>query len=385
VSRTGTTNWTFTADGGFRSSPSVSPDGTIYIGSCNGNLYALSSSGAVKRAQALGGEVLASPAIAADGTIYVTAISNHYNCLFSLAPTGETNWTCDVGSVPFTVADSAQFSSPSIGPDGSIYVGSMDSRLYSISPAGRTNWTFQMGAVTYASPSIGADGTIYIGADDNRLYAINADGSQKWTFLSLNRIESSVAIARDGTVYSAALDGFLRAFDSNGALKWSTKIGVVSASPSVAQDGSVVVSTHHDFTTLAFNGSGQRLWTLSHGMLTCASTAINQDGTIYLASAMRLYALNGTNASDNSSWPMFRKDLQRHSRALQCSILPPVLSPQKEASLTLNVETGRTYTVQWSSDLKAWQDLTNLSSQAFHPLVFDASGAPSRFYRLRCP
>ena len=34
----------------------------------------------------------------------------------------------------------------------------------------------------HSSPAIGADGTIYVGSDDGKLYAINPDGTQKWAF-----------------------------------------------------------------------------------------------------------------------------------------------------------------------------------------------------------
>ena len=34
----------------------------------------------------------------------------------------------------------------------------------------------------HSSPAIGRDGTIYVGSLDNSLYAINPDGSQKWEF-----------------------------------------------------------------------------------------------------------------------------------------------------------------------------------------------------------
>jgi outer membrane protein assembly factor BamB len=76
------------------------------------------------------------------------------------------------------------WSSPAIGADGTIYVGSgyMDRKLYAINPDGSQKWSFDTGGSVRSSPAIGADGTIYVGSDDNKLYAINPDGSQKWSF-----------------------------------------------------------------------------------------------------------------------------------------------------------------------------------------------------------
>jgi len=43
-------------------------------------------------------------------------------------------------------------------------------------------WEFQTGAQISSSPVIGIDGTIYVGSQDTYLYAINPDGTLKWKF-----------------------------------------------------------------------------------------------------------------------------------------------------------------------------------------------------------
>ena len=54
-------------------------------------------------------------------------------------------------------------SSPAIGPDGTVYVGSFepDNKLYALS--GKTGvklWEFETGSTVYSSPAIGPDGTV---------------------------------------------------------------------------------------------------------------------------------------------------------------------------------------------------------------------------------
>ena len=39
-------------------------------------------------------------------------------------------------------------------------------------------WAFKTGKGVRSSPAIGSDGTIYVGSDDDNLYAINPDGSK---------------------------------------------------------------------------------------------------------------------------------------------------------------------------------------------------------------
>ena len=63
-------------------------------------------------------------------------------------------------------------SSPAIGADGTVYVGSHDSNLYALNPDGTEKWSFTAGKAVSSSPAIGADGTIYVGSHDNNFYAI---------------------------------------------------------------------------------------------------------------------------------------------------------------------------------------------------------------------
>jgi hypothetical protein len=45
--------------------------------------------------------------------------------------------------------------------------------------------------VVESSPSVGPDGIIYVGSDDDNLYAIKPDGTLKWKFPTGGLIDSS--------------------------------------------------------------------------------------------------------------------------------------------------------------------------------------------------
>ena len=57
-------------------------------------------------------------------------------------------------------------SSPIMGEDGSIYIGSTDNKLYVLNPNGTLNWTYEVtGFLTGSTPVISSDGTIHFGAN----------------------------------------------------------------------------------------------------------------------------------------------------------------------------------------------------------------------------
>jgi outer membrane protein assembly factor BamB len=383
ISPQGATNWIFTAGGLLRASPAIANDGTIYIGSADGRLYSVSPAGGTNWTIKLGGQVLSSPALGVEGTIYVGAIANFFNALYSLRPDGGTNWIFNLGNVAFTFVGSAQFSSPSIGPDGTIYIGSQDGNVYSISPQGQTNWTFAMTNVTYSSPAIANDGTIYIGSDDGNLYALDRSGKRKWNFKTGSYIESSPAITASGTVYIGSFDGFFRAFDGNGHGKWAQGPGGVSASPAICADGSVLVASYQN-GLYAYSPLGAILWSLpaSSGQM-FSSPVVASNGTIYVTVGTRLYSLQGTNALGNEPWAMFRRDPKHNARSIQRGLSLPTPVPGGGASLMLNTETDRVYSVLFSTNLQNWAVLTNFTPVQSPTTVIDASGGLARFYRLQ--
>src|SRR5690349_2886248 len=61
-------------------------------------------------------------------------------------------------------------------------------------------WSVDVHGVVAGSPTIGPDGTIYVASHDGGLYAIDRDGKVRWTFKTGDRSWSTPAVAEDGTV-----------------------------------------------------------------------------------------------------------------------------------------------------------------------------------------
>jgi outer membrane protein assembly factor BamB len=86
---------------------------------------------------------------------------------------GTPIWEFQTGTSRF---GSGVGSSPAIGSDGTVYVGSNDKKLYAINgKSGVKLWEFETGGTVYSSPAIGSDGTVYVGSLDKKLYAIKTD------------------------------------------------------------------------------------------------------------------------------------------------------------------------------------------------------------------
>lgn len=78
---------------------------------------------------------------------------------------------------------------------------------------GAKPWVYQTGKGIFSSPVIGGDGTVYIGSADNVFYALNPDGSLKWHFVTGNIIDSSALLDDKGRVYFGSGDGTVYALD----------------------------------------------------------------------------------------------------------------------------------------------------------------------------
>ena len=130
------------------------------------------SPGAVKwRFQVSGSYVLHRPAVGPDGGVVVASSTGN---VYSLTADGALRWVVPAG------ADGL-----SIGPDGTVYAGSM-STITAIAPNGSIRWTYtepSVGQGVIAGPTVGPDGNIYAISDYGGLgaFALSPDGQLLWS------------------------------------------------------------------------------------------------------------------------------------------------------------------------------------------------------------
>ncbi|WP_277543584.1 outer membrane protein assembly factor BamB family protein [Haloarcula laminariae] len=269
----GTEHWSFRTGDAIRSSPTV-VDETMYLGSDDGTVYAVSTAdGTENWAFQTEDAVPSSPAVV-DNTVYVGSVDNNIYALD--ASSGSEQWRYDTGgSIPFEVAV----------VDGVVYAGGGANgagTVYALSAAdGTEQWNRQLGDI-YSPVSV-ADGTVYVGIFET-VYALEAaTGSVEWTQGLGNVVRSSIAVSDTG-VYVGSFDTNVYALNpATGAEQWSYETGdQVLSSPSVV-DGTVYFGSSDSNIYALSEADGAEQWTAQTGDSVQSSPAV-VDGTVYVGS-----------------------------------------------------------------------------------------------------
>ena len=390
------------------SSPAIDADGTIYIGSANGRLYALNPTGAVKWTFQTGAEIQSSPAIGRDGTIYFGSADSK---VYALGSDGSEKWEFATGN--------SILCSPTLGADGTIYIGSRDGRFYALTPDGEQKWAFPTGQYYTDMPAvIGPEGTIFvsaagtihalkhngeerwqtrlgrsdlggamaigrggtifaslaeIGPGNTLLFALNHRGEIQWKFTcgQITAVNNPPfpAIGRDGTIYFATPDSFLYAIRPDGSLKWKAPATRSQSGALLSNDGKIYLNSSWDFRLLCYDLNGLLQWEHPFGATPGAASGLMsslpvlKSGIIYVGSGNgNIYAVRATSEIEEGGWPAFGRDLQHTGRDIQRGIEAMIDEGTGAHQLRFDVEIGRPYTLQGSSDLRDWVDCTNFVS-----------------------
>jgi outer membrane protein assembly factor BamB len=344
--------WEFHVDN-IMNSPAIGSNGTIYVGSGDGNLYAINPNGKRKWKFKAGRAAEFGPTVGSDGTVYVGS----GRTVYAISPNGTKKWQFETESslgnegapaigIDGTVyihtwgnsgrshfhtlnRDGSQRGhrsvfleggfAPSIGIDGTIYIPQRSRHINIQRPNEYQKWEVAGSNINLTPLAIGSDGTVYVGTSEKKVYALDRNtGAKKWVFLANGWSNYCPVIGSDGTVFVVSGKTVCAINGATGSKKWDSVIGdYMLSSPVIGNDGTIyVVSRDKKIHALAGN-TGEKQWEVNTRAIPERSPVIGSDGTLYVGLGNSLLALKTSSTGlANSPWPMLRRNARRTGFAL---------------------------------------------------------------------
>ena len=213
----------------------ASPDEkTLYAATLGGDVVALArDDGARRWSVALGDRVYSTPLVGDDGTVYVGTDAKK---LVAIAPDGAVRWRLELAGEVDTGA--------TFGKDGTIVVAA-GREVVSVRRGGDVAWSFSAKDKVFTAPAIKPDGLVVVGSQDDHVYAIGPGGQLAWAVDLGADVDGAAAIADDGAVYVGTDKGEVVRLGPKGQIAWRTPVGgFVRGVLSVARNGDVLAGTY---------------------------------------------------------------------------------------------------------------------------------------------
>lgn len=376
----GTKPWSFTTGRGIFSTPVVDETGTIYAGSADQNLYALSPKGKEIWRFATGGIIDSAPALlqSEPGAGPTMTIGSGDAQIYKLkrqpglTPKDRVIWTFKPTLPPVPGQTVSWWEgSPNVAPDGTIFQGNTGGAAYAINPDGTQKFAFQAGNSVWTPPAMNDSGDTFWGSVDTAFYGLNPQGGQIWKRSTLGYVTSSPALDQQGTLYAGSFDSNFYAFNSSdGSVKWKFQTGNhIYSSPALIEDpnGSpqqvIFGSTDGQLYSLAPDGN--LLWSFDTGSPIRSSIAVGagpngQGHVAYFGAANGLiYAINTDNGSLRWSYDTTSENPQLENlKQLNGS---PALGPE---GVYIGSQDGAIWHVPYDYCLRAPADRRCLAAKA---------------------
>ncbi len=177
---------------------------------------------------------------------------------------------------------------PAVGPDGGVFLGTVEGYLHALAADGTFRWSYTLSGPVLAAPVVDERGAAIVATSKPRLHAIAADGTADWTFVAPARA-TGVTLGHQGNVFFGARDEMLYAVGAHGGGRWSAELyGMPTAGPIAAPNGDVIVGTLHG-RVLRLRGVLERTKHVVGDPV--RGLALAADGTVFAVAGTRLVAL----------------------------------------------------------------------------------------------
>jgi outer membrane protein assembly factor BamB len=211
------------------------------------------------------------PAIDRDGSIYIGSFNGYFYKLKDNVDHAAVLWKhAFIRNVETSVTSYQEvWGSPTLGPDGTVYITTNDWRLWAFNPDGSVKWTFDTDHETWTTPVLTNNGFIVFGSEDGYMYGIRDDktrATEIWRYpeISGGAWWGTAAVASDGTVVfgSEVVEGIEKGVyyaidEKDGSYKWQTpSLGFEARThPAIGEDGTIYVCGGEEGNLYAVRGS----------------------------------------------------------------------------------------------------------------------------------
>jgi outer membrane protein assembly factor BamB len=175
------------------------------------------------------------------------------------------------------------FASPAIGPDGTIFVGSIDGTFNALSPDGRLLWSYAASAPIFSSAAVSDAGHVYVGCDDGTFLAFHPSGRVLWSDRREHAFDASPVIGDDGTIYMGG-DGLL-AYTPRGGLRWRARTVGHVFSPPVVHPRQVVIFGTDAGAVHGVGVDGRDVFRIDVGSPVLGGATVLETGLVVVASS----------------------------------------------------------------------------------------------------
>lgn len=287
--------WDFKAQSWFLSAPAIGKDGTLYVGSWDGNLYAIDKNGKLKWKYKTEGHILFSPVIKDDGTIYLASELMFY----SINSKGTLNWKINIDNRKFLsifVTSPLLICSPlykvdentfSVNVLNTIPLTLFGGTIYEVDVKNKVskgveeeNWSNLPFDVTLRYTKYRHN--LHL----REIWKLNTNGQREWSFKTPLPI-TYIKVLKNN-VYVSSFN-YLFKLNSDGKVVWKIKTSIPMTLITPLEDGTVYFVSFNNLYKVDRNG--KVIWKF-RTFLPITQLSISKNGDIYFASMSNLYRLN---------------------------------------------------------------------------------------------